>query len=159
MLALFSSLITVMGSAGLGSILKIAAVIVGKIGEAKKWRAKQDLVRELQQSKATLRYEKLLYGDTKVGMANTLTRRAVALIAVVGVCSVTILGTIWPDTPLVTLTDTEGTVHLLFGLVSYPVNADKPVVLSSGHLAVIGLSLLSACLGFVGTDPAGSGDR
>jgi hypothetical protein len=159
MIGLFSSLLTVMGSAGLGSILKIAAVVVGKLGEAKKWRAKQDLVRELQNQKANIRYEKLLYGDTKVGMANTLTRRVIGTIAVLGVCSVTLLSTIWPDVPLVTLTDGDGTAKFLWGLFELPVNQEKPVILSSGHLAVIGLSLLSACLGFIGTDPASSGDR
>jgi hypothetical protein len=159
MIGLFSSLLTVMGSAGLGSILKIVAVVVGKIGEAKKWKAKQELVRELQHNKANIRYERLLYGDTKVGMANTLTRRVIGFVAVTGVVCVTLLSTIWPDVPLVTLTDGEGTAKFLFGLVEFPVNKERPVVLSSGHLAVIGLSLLSACLGFIGTDPASSGDR
>jgi hypothetical protein len=158
MIALFSTLITALGAAGGGSIFKMITSVVGRIGEAKRLQAKQDLVREVKEGDLNVQIQKQIFGNSKGGLYEHHTRRIVAVVSVTVLGAIGLLGTIFPDAPLLTLDASNGHINILWGLFSVPVQEDKVEAITTGHLAVAVVSILAAVIGFYGTPSAGERD-
>jgi hypothetical protein len=159
MFGLITMLISTLGAAGMGSILKMAGGLVASIAEQKAAAEKRELVRELAISNANAELQKNLFGepDKESSMFTRATRRIIALIGMCNFFVISVLCTIWPTVPLVTFTPPESkdSLKILWGLISFPASEEVTSTITTGHISLISVATLAAITGFYFTPSAG----
>lgn len=158
MFGLVTMLVSTLGATGMGSMLKIIAGIVDRIGAAKEAKEKRELVREMDLRKANVEFQTAVFGElnednTKYTRA---TRRIIALIGMLNFFTISVLCTIWPGVELITFTPPENksSFTFLFGLIDIPMGLQTVVAITTGHIALVAITMLGAIIGFYFT-PAG----
>ena len=103
MFGLITMLLSTLGATGMGSMLKIVAGIVDRIGAAKESAQKREIIREMQLRKADIEFQKEVFGgNDDASMFTRGTRRIIALIGMLNFATISILCTIYPSVELIT---------------------------------------------------------
>jgi len=134
------------GSTAMGAILK---GVFGYIFEARQQKHDIEMAREARANDNFLRLQTEL---AKAGTSEfvSYTRRCLAVIGVSTLCTCIILCTLYPNAEILTVTnaDGEGYNEILFGLFKWQA-AQKPITISSGHISLMGCTVILPCiLGF-----------
>ncbi|WOO40368.1 hypothetical protein [Rubellicoccus peritrichatus] len=151
MLALLATFIASVGSAGIGSILKIIAGLIDSYAARGEAREKREALRDAKKNAHNIEFAKLLYGDGEtLHIFSRWTRRIVALIGVSTLAVLGILALLWPTAPIVTFypPEQQQSFSLLWGLLTIPIRAGETVTVSSGHIALMVVSIFSMIVGF-----------
>jgi hypothetical protein len=132
MFELLTLFLTGGGSAAMGSILK---GVFGSIADSREQKYKLELQRDAANNEHAVEFQKALHGED--GSYVRTTRRMLALILMCTLSAITILSTIYPSVPLVTLTNIAGDAErsFLFGLFTFPAK-QAPVAVTTGHIAL-----------------------
>jgi hypothetical protein len=141
----------------MGSMLKIVAGIVDRVGAAKESREKRELIREMQLREADIKFQESVFGGTDESSIYTRsTRRVIALIGMLNFATVSILCTIYPSVELVTFIPPAHLTefNLFWGFIKFPINQGATVAITTGHIALTSITILGAIIGFYFT-PAG----
>ena len=161
MLGLITMLITTLGAAGMGSVLKVFAGIIDRIGSAKEKNEQRELVRDLERTKLDVEVQKAIFaGNGENAKYSRGTRRIMAIITGLTFSAVTLICTIWPSVPLVTWATSGGAVgassfSLLWGLIAIPsALAGTTVVITTGHVVLLSMAIMGAVFGWYFT-PSG----
>ena len=157
MFGLITMLLSTLGATGMGSMLKIVAGIVDRVGAAKESREKRDLIREMQLREADIKFQESVFGGTDESSIYTRsTRRVIALIGMLNFATVSILCTIYPSVELVTFIPPAHLTefNLFWGFIKFPINQGATVAITTGHIALTSITILGAIIGFYFT-PAG----
>jgi hypothetical protein len=127
-------LLTGGGSATLGSLLK---GVFGGIADSREQKHQRKLARELRDNDNAIRFQNTLCGNPEDSKYVRATRRMLALICVSTLCAVTLLCTIYPTVPIVTLSNLTGdaTKEFLWGFISLPAK-QTALVVTTGHIAL-----------------------
>tara|TARA_R110000772_G_scaffold60742_1_gene137068 strand:+ start:7545 stop:8030 length:486 start_codon:yes stop_codon:yes gene_type:complete len=159
MFGLITMLLSTLGAAGMGSILKMAGGLVASIAEKKAAAEKRELVRELAISNANADLQKNLFGepDKQTGMFTRATRRIIALIGMCNFFVISVLCTIWPSVPIITFTPPESkeSLSILWGFIKFPAGEEVTSTITTGHITLISVATLAAIIGFYFTPSAG----
>jgi|TARA_R110000744_G_scaffold8761_4_gene28696 hypothetical protein len=150
-------LLSTLGATGMGSMLKIVAGIVDRVGAAKESREKRELIREMQLREADIKFQESVFGGTDESSIYTRsTRRVIALIGMLNFATVSILCTIYPSVELVTFIPPAHLTefNLFWGFIKFPINQGATVAITTGHIALTSITILGAIIGFYFT-PAG----
>ena len=157
MFGLITMLLSTLGATGMGSMLKIVAGIVDRIGAAKESAQKREIIREMQLRKADIEFQKEVFGgNDDASMFTRSTRRIIALIGMLNFATISILCTIYPSVELITFIPPANITefNLLWGLIKFPINQGTTVAITTGHIALTSIATLGAIIGFYFT-PAG----
>jgi|TARA_R110002167_G_scaffold136856_2_gene323686 hypothetical protein len=157
MFGLITMLLSTLGATGMGSMLKIVAGIVDRVGAAKESREKRELIREMQLREADIKFQESVFGGTDESSIYTRsTRRVIALIGMLNFATVSILCTIYPSVELVTFIPPAHLTefNLFWGFIKFPINQGATVAITTGHIALTSITILGAIIGFYFT-PAG----
>ena len=157
MFGLITMLLSTLGATGMGSMLKIVAGIVDRVGAAKESREKRELIREMQLREADIKFQESVFGGTDESSIYTRsTRRIIALIGMLNFATVSILCTIYPSVELVTFIPPAHLTefNLFWGFIKFPINQGATVAITTGHIALTSITILGAIIGFYFT-PAG----
>lgn len=138
-------LLTGGGSTAMGAMLKGA---FGFVFESKRQKHELELARESRANDNFIRLQEQLSqsGDSE---HVSYSRRIIAFCGIGTYCLCILACTLWPQAEFISITNPtgEGRTEWLFGLLSYP-STQKPILISSGHLAFMGQTSLCAILGF-----------
>ena len=157
MFGLITMLLSTLGATGMGSMLKIVAGIVDRVGAAKESREKRELIREMQLREADIKFQESVFGGTdEYSIYTRSTRRVIALIGMLNFATVSILCTIYPSVELVTFIPPAHLTefNLFWGFIKFPINQGATVAITTGHIALTSITILGAIIGFYFT-PAG----
>ncbi len=126
------------GSAALGSILK---GVFGSIADSREHKYQLELQRDAANNAHAIEFQKALHGED--GSYVRTTRRILAIILMLSFSTITILCTIYPSVPLVTLTNISGEAErsFLFGLFTFPAK-QTPVAVTTGHIALFACTVV-----------------
>ena len=157
MFGLITMLVSTLGATGMGSMLKIIAGAIDRICDAKEAKEKRKLAAQLKEVEINTELYKALFGgnDQSAGFTR-YTRRIIAIMSMVNIMIISILCTIWPDVPFITFTLPEFRegLTLFWGIIKFPATQSMTVIITTGHMALMTLTMLSAMIGFYFT-PAG----
>ena len=134
------------GSTAMGAILK---GVFGMVFEARKQKHDLELARESRANDNFLRLQECL-AKSPASESTSRVRKSLAFLGVSSLCASILLCTIFPNSPLVTLSNAngEGTTEILFGLISWQAT-QEPITISTGHISLMGnLTILPCILGF-----------
>jgi hypothetical protein len=152
MFGLITMLLSTLGATGMGSTLKIIAGIFDRIGAAKESREKREILREMDLRKADVEFQKAVFGEANADNSAFTrgTRRLIALIGMLNFFVISVLCTIWPGVELLTFTPPENKDYFsfLFGLIKIPMGSETVVAITTGHIALISITMLGAIIGF-----------
>jgi hypothetical protein len=158
MLGLITMLISTLGAAGMGSVLKVFAGIIDRIGAAKEKGEQRELVRDLERTKLNIEVQKMIFGGNGENAKYSRgTRRVMAVITGLTFSAVTLICTIWPSVPLVTWATSGGgsSISLFWGLITVPTAlAGTTVVITTGHIVLLSMAIMGAVFGWYFT-PSG----
>lgn len=157
MFGLITMLVSTLGATGMGSILKISAGLIDRIGAAQEAKEKRELIREMEMRKLDAEFQKAVFGgNDEAGMFVRATRRIIALIGMLNFAAVSILCTLHPSVELVTFVPPSNVAKfkLFWGLIDFPLNSGATVSITTGHIALTSVTILGAIIGFYFT-PAG----
>lgn len=157
MFGLITMLLSTLGATGMGSMLKIVAGIVDRVGAAKESREKRELIREMQLREADIKFQESVFGGTdEASIYTRATRRIIALIGMLNFATVSILCTLYPSVKLITFIPPAHLTefNLFWGLIKFPINQGATVAITTGHIALTSITILGAIIGFYFT-PAG----
>ena len=148
-------LVTTLGATGMGSMLKIIAGAIDARHARNELKAKQELLHEIERAKISVEWQAAVFGGPGNAYAR-VTRRIVAVMGMCGLLAITTLSILFPSAEILTFTPPE-IVHewsLMWGIITIPKSAPLVVTITTGHLAVMGLTVYAAIVGFYFT-PAG----
>jgi hypothetical protein len=152
MFGLITMLLSTLGATGMGSTLKIIAGIFDRIGAAKESREKREILREMDLRKADVEFQKAVFGEANADNSAFTrgTRRLIALIGMLNFFVISVLCTIWPGVELLTFNPPENKDYFsfLFGLIKIPMGSETVVAITTGHIALISITMLGAIIGF-----------
>ena len=157
MFGLITMLLSTLGATGMGSMLKIVAGIIDRIGAAKESREKRELIREMQLREADIKFQESVFGGVDEASTYTrTTRRIIALIGMLNFSTISILCTIYPSVELVTFIPPSHLTEfsLFWGFITLPINQGATVAITTGHIALTSIATLGAIVGFYFT-PSG----
>lgn len=158
MFGLITMLLSTLGATGMGSVLKIIAGAIDRTAAAKEAKEKREILREMDLRKADIEFQKAVFGETNDSsvMFTRATRRFIALIGMCNFFTISVLCTLWPGVNLVTFTPPESkeSFKLLWGLITFPARGDITSTITTGHIALVSITMLGAIIGFYFT-PAG----
>ena len=152
MFGLITMLLTTLGATGMGSILKMVGGFAAGISDAKASAAKRELARDLAMSNASIETQKAIFGEAneETSMFTRATRRIIALIGMLNFFVISVLCTVWPSVELLTFVPRENKDYFsfLFGLIKIPMGTETVVAITTGHIALIAITMLGAIIGF-----------
>jgi hypothetical protein len=150
MIGLVTTLVSTMGAAGMGSVLKIVAGAIDRFAAAREMREKRKLAAEIGKGKIDVAFQEQVFGNNAGGMYARVTRRTLAIIGMLNLATISILCTIWPSVPLVTFIPpaNQQNFTILWGLFKFPLAEGATVVITTGHLALSTVTILAAIVGF-----------
>ena len=152
MFGLITMLLSTLGATGMGSTLKIIAGIFDRIGAAKEPKEKREILREMDLRKADVEFQKAVFGEANNDNSAFTggTRRLIALIGMLNFFVISVLCTIWPSVELLTFVPRENKDYFsfLFGLIKIPMGTETVVAITTGHIALIAITMLGAIIGF-----------
>jgi hypothetical protein len=152
MFGLITMLLTTLGATGMGSMLKIVAGIIDRIGAAKESKEKREILREMDLRNADIEFQKAIFGEANEDNTRftRATRRLIALIGMLNFFTISVLCTIWPSVELLTFNPPENKerITILFGLFKIPMGSDTIVAITTGHISLIAITMLGAIIGF-----------
>jgi len=152
MFGLITMLLSTLGATGMGSTLKIIAGIFDRIGAAKESKEKREILREMDLRKADVEFQKAVFGEANNDNSAFTrgTRRLIALIGMLNFFVISVLCTIWPSVELLTFNPPENKDYFsfLFGLIKIPMGSETVVAITTGHIALISITMLGAIIGF-----------
>lgn len=152
MFGLITMLLSTLGATGMGSTLKIIAGIFDRIGAAKESKEKREILREMDLRKADVEFQKAVFGEANNDNSAFTrgTRRLIALIGMLNFFVISVLCTIWPSVELLTFVPRENKDYFsfLFGLIKIPMGSETVVAITTGHIALISITMLGAIIGF-----------
>ena len=158
MISLLATMITAVGPAGIGSALKMIASALDRRAERALEKQKQETINALKNRELDIEWAKIMFGSNPEHQAYSRgTRRILAVGGMLTLAAIAIICTIYPSVPLVTFVPPEHQreISLLWGFVSFPVTRDMVVTITTGHLALMSVSIYSMVFGFYFT-PGGS---
>ena len=130
----------------MGAILK---GVFGMVFENRKQKHDLELARESRANDNFVRLQECLAKSGSSESTNHV-RKLLATLGVSSLCFCICVCTLWPNAPLVTLSNAngEGTTEFLFGLISWQAR-QEPLIISTGHISLMGnLTILPCILGF-----------
>ena len=147
MIELITMLLSVVGPAGMGSGLKIAAGLVDRFAAAGEAREKREILREIENAKIDNETLNAINGTDGGGRYN----RRIALVigmSTFAVCQV--LCVLYPSALLLTFNSPESLkgFSVLWGFFNFPTSSDTTVTLTTGHMAIMGFQMMSMMFGF-----------
>lgn len=147
MISLITMLLSAVGPAGIGSGLKIFAGLIDSWSAASETREKRELVRELENKGVDNETLRIINGSDNGGRLNRRIAMSIGMFTF-AVCE--ILCVCFPSAELVTFNLPENLhgVSVLWGLASFPSSAAITVVVTTGHLALMGFQMMSLMFGF-----------
>jgi len=152
MFGLITMLLSTLGATGMGSMLKIVAGIVDRIGAAKESKEKREILREMDLRKADVEFQKAVFGEANNDNSAFTrgTRRLIALIGMLNFFVISVLCTVWPSVELLTFVPRENKdyISILFGFIKIPLGTETVVAITTGHIALIAITMLGAIIGF-----------
>jgi len=152
MFGLITMLLSTLGATGMGSTLKIIAGIFDRIGAAKESKEKREILREMDLRKADVEFQKAVFGEANNDNSAFTrgTRRLIALIGMLNFFVISVLCTVWPSVELLTFNPPENKDYFsfLFGLIKIPMGSETVVAITTGHIALISITMLGAIIGF-----------
>ena len=152
MFGLITMLLSTLGATGMGSTLKIIAGIFDRIGAAKESKEKREILREMDLRKADVEFQKAVFGEANNDNSafTRSTRRLIALIGMLNFFVISVLCTVWPSVELLTFNPPENKDYFsfLFGLIKIPMGSETVVAITTGHIALISITMLGAIIGF-----------
>lgn len=152
MFGLIAMLFSTLGATGMGSMLKIIAGIIDRAGAAKESREKREILREMDLRNADIEFQKAVFGEANENnsMFTRATRRLIALIGMLNFFTISVLCTLWPGVELLTFNPPENKekISILFGAFKIPMGSDTVVAITTGHISLISITMLSAIIGF-----------
>lgn len=165
MVSLIITLITTLGATGMGSAFKMVAGFISSMSEVRSANADRELIRELERTKLSASVQKSIFGGNSVASSYArVTRRILAIMAGLTFMICMICFAIYPSIPLITFATAAGgssTFSLLWGLITFPaIAAGTTVVITTGHMLLVGFATISCTFGFYFTptyDPKRSG--
>ena len=149
MMVFLTTLLPLVGT-GFGSFMKIIGGYMDRKAAIDEAREKRKLAAEIGKGKIDATFQAQVFGDSEGGAYARHTRRVLAVIGMCTLSAIGILCTIWPTVPLHTfaISPEGGRIEILFGLFSWPATNDTIVVLTTGHLALTVVTILSTIVGF-----------
>lgn len=145
-----SLIIPLLGSAGLGSALKIVSGFFDSRANFREIREKRKALEAMENRKADLEFQKMFFGNTEGAASARLTRRMVALICTGTFAWLMVWGSIHPDLQLTTfaLPENKDGSSFLWGLYSSPGKAPITTTITLGHIVILGMNQLAVVLSF-----------
>ncbi|MBN2068297.1 MAG: hypothetical protein JW739_01550 [Opitutales bacterium] len=151
MISLITTLMTSLGSAGFGSLLKMLSGCLDSRAAARSDAQKRELLLVLEQRKLDQAFAEALFGgNSETARQGRITRRLVALIGSATFAFLMVWAALYPDVPLTTFTlpaQPAGNSYL-WGLVRTAADTPVTVEISTGHLLLVGLSHIGLIFGF-----------
>jgi len=150
MFSLLTVLATTLGPAGLASLFKMLAGWIDRKGAEGEAREKREMIREMRMRKADIDFQKAVFGNDDGGLYARTTRRILAVIGMVNLSYVTYKCLEDPTVPLLTFIQSSQrpSVRLLWGAADIPTNYETVAMITTGHLVLMNVALLSAIVGF-----------
>jgi len=149
MISIVTALITVCGSAGFGSVLKVISGIFDSWQANKELNAKALLAATLQQNTLDVEFQKALFSGEDNKYARQ-TRRIIAVVSVFIFGFIMIWACLHPEQRIVTLTSPEAAKgsSFLWGLIQFSKDVPMTIEITMGHLILVGLSMIGLIFGF-----------
>lgn len=135
----------------MGSVLKMISGALDSAQQRKADEARLKLIYELKGRRADKNFQASIFGDSEAAVLyGRHTRRIIAIIGVCNFFVLTVLAILFPTAEITTFTLPEFNkpFTLLWGLISIPSNKPITVILTTGHIAIVGLHILAIIFGF-----------
>ena len=147
---ILTTLLPTLGSAGVGSMLKIVSGFFDSRAAAQLEKIRLKRADVLQNRGVDLEYQKALFGNSASGASGLMTRRIVALLFSITFVWLMVWCAVYPSLPLTTLVipESKEAGSLLWGLYSWSPHKEQSVVVTSGHLLIIGMNQIGLMTGF-----------
>ena len=152
---MISTLISTIGVAGIGSVLKIVAGLLSSWqqakADAKRLDTELEIAREQSRTSLQIQREQAVFGDSVAGAFNRWTRRGIAWMLVGTMCYIAWYSVRFPADVLTTISEPASPdVHsLLWGLVSWGGNEEpRTVDVTLGHIVILFTHMCFMCVGF-----------
>lgn len=153
MISLIITLISTLGATGIGSGLKMMSGFIASMSEIKAKNADRELIRDLERAKISVAVQKQIFGgNSEASRYSRQTRRIMAIIGGVTFMICMLIFAIFPSIPLITFATAGGVASsfsVLWGLISVPaVAAGTTVVITTGHMLIVGFAIIGLIFGF-----------
>lgn len=151
MIGLLTMLFSTVGAAGAGSALKMIGGFIQAWMENRNIAAREKAGFALKERAHDIEFQKLVFGGNNADSQSALnTRRILAVIGVSTLSATTILSILYPGAELVTFTPPEsrGDTSFLWGLITIKDQAAMVTRITTGHVAIMGVTSFSMILGF-----------
>lgn len=149
-MVLLTTILSSLGSAGAGSLLKIISGWFDSRAALQSEKLKIKLADKLQHRKVDLDYQTALFGNTTAGKSGLMTRRIIAVMMASAFIWLMVWCAIYPELPLTTIIvpESKETGSILWGIYSWNPHSEYTTTITTGHLLILGMNQIGLMTGF-----------